>query len=170
MVTLQKISLSDVVLLRNLAVATFKEKFVGTTTLDNIEKYITDKMSVSVFCSELENDNCQFYLATSNNDIVGYLKVNKYGAQTELQDKTSLEIERIYVLNAFKRQGIGKFLLNKAIQIARDNELKYIWLGVWEHNNEAVGFYKNNGFLVFDTHIFTIGNDDQTDYLMRLDL
>jgi ribosomal protein S18 acetylase RimI-like enzyme len=48
--------------------------------------------------------------------------------------------------------------------------VKYVWLGVWEQNHRALQFYKKNGFVPFDTHIFKLGNDEQTDIMMKLEL
>jgi ribosomal protein S18 acetylase RimI-like enzyme len=44
-----------------------------------------------------------------------------------------------------------------------------MWLGVWKHNDKAIHFYKKKGLKAFDQHIFQLGNDAQTDILMRLD-
>ena len=46
----------------------------------------------------------------------------------------------------------------------------WLWLGVWQQNVNAVKFYERHGFTKFDTHSFYIGNDRQTDWLMRLDV
>jgi ribosomal protein S18 acetylase RimI-like enzyme len=43
-----------------------------------------------------------------------------------------------------------------------------VWLGVWEENHRAIRFYTKNGFVVFDKHVFIMGNDEQTDLLMQL--
>jgi ribosomal protein S18 acetylase RimI-like enzyme len=54
--------------------------------------------------------------------------------------------------------------------IAKQNKVAYIWLGVWEKNERAINFYKKNGFVTFDTHIFKLGNEAQTDYMMKLEV
>ncbi|MEZ4822031.1 MAG: hypothetical protein R2942_06240 [Ignavibacteria bacterium] len=54
--------------------------------------------------------------------------------------------------------------------MASANNLKYIWLGVWENNHRALSFYKKHGFVEFDKHVFRYGNDDQTDLLMKFEL
>jgi ribosomal protein S18 acetylase RimI-like enzyme len=98
------------------------------------------------------------------------LKLNFAEAQTELKNNTSLEIERIYVLKEFHGQNMGQLLYNKALEIATKLSIKEIWLGVWEKNKRAISFYKKNGFIEFDTHIFKLGNDDQIDIMMKLTL
>jgi ribosomal protein S18 acetylase RimI-like enzyme len=102
--------------------------------------------------------------------VIGYFKVNFGDAQTELQDKNSLEIERIYVSKDFHGKKVGQILYDKALEIAKTKKLDYVWLGVWEQNLRAVQFYKKNGFVEFDKHIFKFGNEDQTDLMMKKDL
>ena len=78
-----------------------------------------------------------------------------------------MEIERIYVSSSYYGEGVGQLLFEKALQIARDNAKNCIWLGVWEHNPRAIRFYEKNGFTPFDQHIFKLGDEEQTDILMK---
>ena len=97
-------------------------------------------------------------------------KINFGQSQTELQDDTALEIERIYVLKEFHGKKVGQVLYEKAIEIAKQKNAHYVWLGVWEENPRAISFYKKNGFVEFDKHIFKLGDDEQTDIMMKLKL
>ena len=105
-----------------------------------------------------------------DNAVTGYIKLNYNSAQTELQDANALEVERIYILQEHQGKQIGKHLLDFAIQTAIDKKMAYIWLGVWEHNNKAISFYKSKGFTQFGSHPFVLGTDEQTDILMRKEL
>jgi diamine N-acetyltransferase len=81
-----------------------------------------------------------------------------------------LEISRIYVVKEKLGLGVGKALMEFAISFAKDLNKKAICLGVWEHNERAIRFYKSFGFEKFDEHIFMVGNDAQTDWLMKMEL
>ena len=48
--------------------------------------------------------------------------------------------------------------------------MNYVWLGVWEENLRAINFYKKNGFSEFSKHVFRLGNDEQTDIMMKLEM
>ena len=65
---------------------------------------------------------------------------------------------------------IGQLLLDHSIQIAKEKNAEFIWLGVWEHNERALKFYENNGFEVYSKHDFVLGKDVQTDLLMKMNL
>lgn len=81
-----------------------------------------------------------------------------------------MEIERIYVLKEFHGKKVGQILYEKAIELAKGIDADFIWLGVWEENPRAIRFYEKNGFSAFDKHIFQLGNDEQTDIMMKLEL
>ncbi|WP_215222573.1 GNAT family N-acetyltransferase [Echinicola shivajiensis] len=53
-----------------------------------------------------------------------------------------------------------QILYNKAIELAEEKDVEYVWLGVWEQNPRAIRFYEKNGFKAFDKHVFKLGNDE----------
>ena len=167
---IKKITLADIDQLQNIGRQTFFETFSSANTKENMDKYLDEEFSVSKLTAELSDKNSEFYFATFNNKVIGYLKLNFGQSQTELKDDKALEIERIYVLKEFQGKAVGQMLYKKVIQIARQTKTDYVWLGVWEKNQRAINFYKKNGFVDFDKHIFKLGNDEQTDIMMKLNL
>jgi ribosomal protein S18 acetylase RimI-like enzyme len=139
-------------------------------TEDDMAMYLEHSLSIEKLSAELSNENTEFYFAQLNEQIIGYLKFNVGEAQTDLQDEQALEIERIYLLINYAGMGVGQLLMEKAYQVAQIKKIKYIWLGVWEHNTRAIQFYKRNGFSEFGSHMFKLGNDDQRDILMKRQL
>ena len=166
-VVVRKIHLVDLSQLQKIGISTFSETFAEHNTKEDLEKYLKESFASEKLSAELANPNASFYFAVLNEEVIGYLKINFGNAQTELKDNKSVEIERIYVLQAYQGKKIGQLLYNKAIEIAREYKASYVWLGVWEENHKALQFYKKNGFVPFDTHIFKLGNDEQTDIMMK---
>ncbi|PVY37260.1 GNAT family N-acetyltransferase [Pontibacter virosus] len=169
-IAIKKVTLSDVAQLQKISRQTFSETFSVGNTEDNLKKYLEEGLSVEKLTAELRDNNSQFYFATIDDKVVGYLKLNSGQAQTELKDDKGLEIERIYVLKAYHGKRVGQVLYEHAIHIARQLNVDYVWLGVWEENPRAISFYKKNGFVEFDRHVFKLGDDEQTDIMMRLQL
>jgi len=169
-INIQKVPLDDVDKLQSLSKQTFFETFSSGNTEENIQKYLDEAFSVNRLTDELNDNNAAFYFAILEDQVIGYLKLNFGPSQTELQNDKAVEIERIYVLQAFQGKSVGQALFGKAIEIAREKGADYVWLGVWEENLKAINFYKKNGFVVFDKHLFKLGNDEQTDLMMKLEL
>lgn len=169
-INIQKIMINSIDQLQKIGRQTFYETFSESNTEENMAAYLEERFSVAKLTSELNNENAEFYFALQNDNPIGYLKLNFGQSQTELQDDKGLEIERIYVLKEYYGQGIGQLLYEKAIAIAKNKKTDYVWLGVWEENHRAISFYKKNGFREFGKHIFKLGNDEQTDLMMKLKL
>ena len=164
------ITLNDLEALQNIGIQTFIETFASVNTKEDIDAYIASGFDSAKLTAEVNNPDSQFYFINIGKKPIGYLKVNFGVAQTELQDTESLEIERIYVLKDFQGRKAGQLLFSKALEIAQKRKLKTVWLGVWEQNHKAIKFYEKNGFTVFDKHSFLLGNDLQTDIMMKINL
>lgn len=169
-ILLRKVTLKDIDQLQKIGRQTFFETFAESNTEENMEEYLNNGFSAEKLHSELSNTNSEFYFALEEDTVIGYLKLNFGESQTELKDNKALEIERIYVLKEFHGKKIGQLLYDKAIQVATERKSDYVWLGVWEENPRAIAFYKKNGFVEFDKHIFRLGDDEQTDTMMKLQL
>ncbi|WP_460924927.1 GNAT family N-acetyltransferase [Pontibacter brevis] len=133
-------------------------------------KYLEEGFSTEKLATELSNEGSEFYFAVLGDQVIGYMKLNVGQSQTDIQDEKALEIERIYVLKEYHGKKVGQLLYEKAIQIAAQKGVDYAWLGVWEENPRAISFYKKNGFMEFDKHIFKLGDDEQTDIMMKIQL
>jgi ribosomal protein S18 acetylase RimI-like enzyme len=167
---IHQIGLQDIEQLQAIGRQTFSETFAQSNSADNMAKYLEEAYAHDKLSAELTDPNSLFYLASLNDEIIGYLKLNFGASQTELKDSKALEIERIYVAKAFHGQKVGQLLYDKAIEVAKEKKVDYIWLGVWEENHRAIQFYTKNGFVAFDKHVFVLGDDAQTDIMMKLEL
>lgn len=165
---IRKLNFTDLENLQKISIQTFRETFEEVNTEEDMLKYLEENLNTEQLKSELENPDSAFYFVENEQEIIGYLKLNFNTAQTENQGNEALEIERIYVLKVFLGQKFGQILFDKAIEIGREKNLEYVWLGVWEENHRAIRFYEKNGFKVFGKHNFVLGNDTQTDLMMQL--
>ena len=167
---LRKCTLEDFDTLRELSIRTYYETFAHLNTPEDMQAYLDEAFEVSKLRGELNNPNSDFFLLFFDDTLAGYLKLNEAPSQTDINDMSSLEIERIYVASEFQGEGLGRYLMEQAIAIANERNKKFAWLGVWEKNEKAIRFYKKNGFYEIGTHTFVMGEDVQTDYVMRKDL
>ncbi len=167
---IREATISDIEEMQKIGRQTFSETFSAVNTEENMANYLQEGFSIERLASELTNPDSVFYFAVDNNKVIGYLKLNLGQSQTELKDKKAVEIERIYVLKEFHGKNVGQLLYDKAIQVATQKNADYVWLGVWEENPRAINFYRKNGFVEFDKHIFKLGDDEQTDIMMKLQL
>lgn len=156
--------------LQSIGIETFYLAFKDQNTEENMQHYLDDRFSEKQIKKELKEDHSIFYFVVYDANIIGYLKLNHGYAQTEQMGDKALEIERIYLLPEFYGLKIGSLMLTRTEEITRQLNLRTIWLGVWEKNIDAIRFYEKHGFKKFDTHIYVLGNDHQTDWLMQKEI
>ncbi|MFG6113751.1 GNAT family N-acetyltransferase [Halobacillus sp. MO56] len=165
-VTIKKCAFEDLRQLQEISYETFQETFKHQNSPESMNAYLEKAFNLNQVEKELSNLSSQFFFVYFNHEVAGYLKVNINDAQSEDMGEDALEIERIYIINNFQKHGLGKYLLNKAMEIAWNENKQKIWLGVWEKNENAIAFYKKMGFVQTGAHSFYMGDEKQTDIIM----
>jgi ribosomal protein S18 acetylase RimI-like enzyme len=169
-IEIRKAVLSDLESLQVIGRQTFTETFAAVNSPKNLSNYIAQSFNAAQITKELTNPESSFYLAIQDTKIIGYLKINFGSSQTELLDDRAMEIHRIYVLKEYHGKKVGQLFVDHVLEIAHQRQVEYVWLGVWEKNYRALGFYAKYGFAEFDKHVFTLGDDIQSDLLLKLQI
>lgn len=169
---IKKITLSEVSLLRELAMQTYRETFAESNSEALLQQYFKESLNIDELSAQLQNPHSEFYFiyASRNSEpvqLAGFLKLNISNAQTDINDPSALEVEKIYISKACLGKGLGKKMITFATQRAQLQSKKYLWLGVWESNFPAIAFYQKMGFEKFGEHPFNMGGDIQTDFLFK---
>ncbi|MFD0795928.1 GNAT family N-acetyltransferase [Maribacter chungangensis] len=161
---------SDINTLVSLSKTTFIKAFEKDNDPHDFSAYISTAFNKETLLLQLKNPDSAFYFVYVKEQLIGYMKLNQHQAQTDIKKKDSMELERIYILEAFQGRGYGAMMLDKAVAIAIEANKNFVWLGVWEKNLKAIRFYERYGFVTFGTHPYYVGSDKQTDWLMKYDL
>ncbi len=166
--SIKPLTLSDLPTLRDISISTFVETFAHLNSEENMRKYLEECLSLTKLTEEFNTEGSEFFFALMGEEVIGYLKINTGKAQTEPVEN-ALEIERIYIKKEYQGIKAGKFLLDHAFRSAQEKGLMTVWLGVWEKNTKAIGFYESHCFTRFGQHIFMLGKEEQVDLLFKCD-
>ena len=185
--TIRPVKISELEILLSIVKQTFIDTYKHLNDPADFQAYLIQNFTLEKLESDfktVQNDqnteggsvNNYYFIETDK--IIGYLKINVnkspmesdspiiYQSNFDYKKLKGIEIERIYVIKDMKGQGIGRFMIEKTIEIARIHNYDYVWLGVWADNAAAIAFYQKMGFTVFGEHTFMMGNDAQKDLLM----
>ncbi|MDO3409884.1 GNAT family N-acetyltransferase [Saccharibacillus sp. CPCC 101409] len=158
--------LKDLHELREISIETFRDTFADRNSPENMREYLDKAFAARQLESELSEPHSQFFFILVDKAPAGLLKLNTGEAQSENMGEDALEIERIYIGRRFQKQGLGRYLMNKALETAAAERKTKIWLGVWEQNENALAFYRKMGFVQTGAHSFWMGDDEQTDLIL----
>jgi diamine N-acetyltransferase len=167
MITIRIASGDDAELIADLSQKTFYDSFAGYNTKADMDKFLNEQFTKDALMKEVSTENNIFLLAYNDNTPVGYVRLRENNIPPSLGTNRAIEIARIYAVQDSIGKGVGTAMMRKCMDIALEKNCHTIWLGVWEHNQRAIDFYKRWGFEKFDEHDFILGNDVQKDWLMK---
>ncbi|NPA74984.1 MAG: GNAT family N-acetyltransferase [Euryarchaeota archaeon] len=105
----------------------------GEESIEKARRYIEDLYD--------EDPEC-FFVAEVDGKIAGFIFCNRFWYSKFEHSKVGA-IHEIVVLPGFRHAGIGKELIEKAMEFLGPGKIE-LWVG--EHNTKAIEFYKKLGF------------------------
>ena len=166
-ISIKPATIRDAVIISAISSKTFYDSFAADNTKEDVDKHMQEYYNVTKMKEELADTNNIFLLAYYEEALVGYAKMRE-DAKEESKDLIEpIEIERIYAVKEMIGKGVGKALMEECLALAKQKNKQTVWLGVWEKNFSAISFYTKWGFEKYGQHIFVVGNDPQTDLLMK---
>ena len=167
MITIRHTLTDDIPQLQRLAIETQVETFGAYNTEANMKAYLDQAYNLAALHRELEEPGSLNYLAFVDDALAGFMRLRRTDEVAHLLGENTIELQRLYVDKNFQGKGVGAALMKEALAQATAGKFDWIWLGVWERNFKAQEFYAAWGFERFSEHIFPMGDDPQTDWLLR---
>ena len=163
-------SVADAERLAVLKAETFSDAFAAENDPAQLAAHLERSFSAEAVAAQLVDRDCDTTWILEGTEPIAYLKLNRGPAQTVPGLEAGLEVEQLYVRKTHHGRGLGGQLMDLAVETGRRESFGFVWLGVWERNENAISMYRHRGFRVFGDHVFMFGGEAQTDLLMRLDL
>ena len=147
-----------------------KTVYIETYALEGITfefaNFINDKFSVQSIQEKI--------ISKASDVIIAYHKGNPVGVSLVLFDsfcpikKRSIpELSKLYVLDRFKGQGIGKSLLHATENRVLSNGYKNLNIVVYAKNTAAIKFYNNLGYSSIGTVDFVMESNTYLNEVMH---
>lgn len=94
------------------------------------------------------------YVVCYKNEIIGYMTcwVNK---QEKWDEYKTFEIGNLYIKKEYQNNGLGTKLVNKAKDLCKANDVKFLKVNALEDNKKAQKFYEKNGLYRYSVEQFT---------------
>lgn len=134
---------------------------------EDMKSYMEEAFSVSAIKEDLAQEDTIYFVTELDEKIIGYAKLKQNSREGCTAGERPIELCRLYSLNEYIGKGIGKALMLKCLEFAKEEDHDFMWLGVWEYNYRAQDFYKRFGFEKCGEHVFQLGSDPQTDWVLE---
>ena len=164
MFTIRPATLEDADTLAELGRRIFLDTFAKDNTPEDMAGYLAATFGPALQRAELQDASVRFLLVLAHGTPVAYAKLGQRPANA--RGRRPLQISRFYVERAWHGSGAAPALMEAVLQLARAQGHDDLWLGVWEHNARAIGFYQKQGFVRVGEQPCQVGADVQTDWVM----
>src|SRR5262245_35139986 len=167
---IRRADLADAEALVELATRIYYDTFAAVNTPENMQAYISSSFTLPQFQAELNDPQAAFYVAEADGEFAAYAKLLKTQPPDCVTGPEPIELVRFYVDRRRQGTGLAAKLLERCIKDAKLQGRKTMYLGVWEHNDRAIAFYRKWDFVRVGEHVFQMGDDPQTDWWMTRSL
>ena len=164
---IREATIEDAWLIANISHQTFYETFATQNSKADMDKFLNQQFTKGRLMMEVGAKGNTFLLAYDGNEVAGYVKIRDERVPLTLGSVNALEVARIYAMSNKVGKGVGSLLMQSCIEIGKQRNKEWLWLGVWEKNQRAIDFYTKWAFTKFDETDFLLGDDIQTDWLMK---
>ncbi|MCU0450058.1 MAG: GNAT family N-acetyltransferase [Bernardetiaceae bacterium] len=154
--------------LSQLATEAFRAAFGAYHPPADLAAYLAQALSEAALANALAQPANQFYWLQAHGRPAGFAHLNTEDVPPAPAPVLGLlHLHRFYLVPSQVGQpGLAQHLMDHCLQTARQGGYSGAWLGVWQQNHRAIRFYEKNGFAVFGTTRFELGQQVDDDYLM----
>lgn len=157
----------DAEALSRLAARAFQETFGPNYEPEDLEAFLASAYAPAKLARELADPAYTCFVAERAGAMEGYALLHDGAVEPCVRGESPIELERIYVLRSALGTGLGPALMERCEAKARELGKRTLWLGVWEHNARAQGFYRRNGFAEVGDHRFQVGSAEDRDLIFE---
>jgi ribosomal protein S18 acetylase RimI-like enzyme len=148
----------------------FMQAYGGYSRSDDLEEHVEQYFGRDSVAGELQKPDVTYIIAFDADSIAGFVKVRRGPAPDAVAATNVVEIQQLYVDTDSQRKGVGRALMDRAVEIARREGRAGLWLSVWQDAHWATGFYEAYGFRKVGVADFWLGRTRFLDYLMWFEL
>lgn len=160
----------DAAAIGDLAHRTFRETYADQTDPDDMDAFLEGAYRPAELAAQLGDPGHRFFVVDDGGRAVGFAHLVLDEPNTAVVARRPALLAEIYLDRAQQGRGLGAALMQRAVDAARDAGCDVLWLGVWELNAPAIGFYRRWGFSEVGDVPFQFGSAQQRDLVMTLAL
>jgi putative acetyltransferase len=142
-VSIRKASIEDIEPIKVILLNTLKEYQIPIPN----PYPVTDIESIG-----MENTGYKVFVLVKNESVIGFIILRPIS-------KDCMELKRLYLTSLERGCGLGRMLLDCAVQYAMDSNVQTIQLETTSKFKKAVSLYQRNGFLIMNDIETSPGHD-----------
>jgi len=150
---------------QRLAGVIWRAHYPGIVTPAQIDYMLESGYALSVLEGFLDGNDRGLELASVDGRLAGF------AAWYVTEERVTAKLEKLYVVQALQRRGLGGRLIGRIADLARDAGASILVLNVNKNNVQAIRAYEKHGFAIHEAVVVDIGGGFvMDDYVMAMAL
>ena len=138
--------------------ATFLETYAGVLDVADVLDHCDVEHGAPRYAAWLKTPGYRLWIAEVEGGApVGYAVLGSVDLPLETSVR-DMELKRIYLLHRFHGEGVGRRLMQAALEAATTAGARRLLLGVYDGNHRALAFYARQGFIETGRKPFQVGS------------
>lgn len=157
---------ADIPAISHLATESFIAKFGHLYSAENLNAFLDENLSEDAIAAELANPARLYQLAEADGRLVGYCKIGlTCGFPEHARGQKVMELKQLYAASDATGMGIGKAMMDWAMNQFAAREADEAQLSVYAYNDGAHRFYHRYGFAKVADITFKVGDHIDPEFL-----
>ena len=145
---IRKVGLEHLEELRDIGIKSYLPHYTHLWKPGGVEWYMNRCFGDEVLQNEFLDSNVEYYIAENNGENIGMMKLVLKKPLPDSEIENALYLEKIYFIKEWTGKGVGRklieFALNRASELKRD----CVWLMAMDSSAKPIEAYEKAGFTI----------------------
>jgi ribosomal protein S18 acetylase RimI-like enzyme len=162
MITIETAAIADLNVVREIAYKTWPDTYGAIVSAAQIDYMLGSLYSIETLSANITEKGHHFLLVKEDHNYLGFASYEHHYNAAPIT-----KIHKIYILPEAQGKGIGKMLIDKVADLAKEAGVERLCLNVNRHN-KARFFYEKLGFTIVAEEVIPLDHDYvMDDYIME---
>lgn len=157
----------DASALAELGASTFVETFGHLYNAGDLQAFLDQSHAVAAYAKSLADPAYAVWIAERDGHAVGYAQAGPCGLPHADVRPGDGELKRLYLRRSEQNGGVGRALMDAAMQWLERDGPRTLWISVWSENLGAQRFYARHGFEFAGEYEFPVGEQRDREFMYR---
>jgi ribosomal protein S18 acetylase RimI-like enzyme len=154
-----------------LKLAAFRETFIDGFAVPyppaDLARFEEESYGLAKIAAELADPTHATWVAEDGGRLLAYAHVGPCKLPHPQASADQGELYQLYALNAAQGMGVGRALMDAALDWLAEAMPGPVWLGVWSGNDRAQAVYAKRGFEKVGEYGFPVGDWTDHEFIFR---
>jgi ribosomal protein S18 acetylase RimI-like enzyme len=170
--TIRRAVPADAEVLAELGASTFVETFGHLYKPEDLQAFLDESHAPAAYAKTLANPDYALWIAERPTQegmsrAIGYAQAGPCGLPHEDVRPGDGELKRLYLRQSEQNGGIGRALMDAAMEWLERDGPRPLWISVWSENLGAQRFYARYGFAFAGEYEFPVGEQRDREFMFR---